>query len=103
MNETVILENCNKLVDLSALKTIPRLIVSNCFAFVSCEHVNQVGDLTFSVMGNLDFHSCSKNRGGNIQRLELYRIGRKYLCLGGLEDIPFVKISYGFAVAHRNI
>jgi hypothetical protein len=94
MNEMVILENCHKLVDLSALRTIPRLIISNC-SFVSCEHINQVRYLKLSAMDNLDFRLFRKNRGGNIQRLELSRVvvGCKRLRVEGLEDIPFLKIT----------
>jgi hypothetical protein len=95
LNGIVILENCQALTDLSALKKIPRLIVDNCPLCRNCEAVNGVRNLTLKWIGEMDFRPFRKNKGGNIQRLELCESWDSIPSLYGLEDIPFIKITGG--------
>jgi hypothetical protein len=93
MNGVVILEKCEALVDLSALKTVPRLVVDNCARFTNCEAINGVRDLTIKWIGKMDFRPFGKNRGGNVQRLELVKSWDSIPSTEGLGEIPFIKIT----------
>jgi hypothetical protein len=94
-NEIVVIDDCSHIVDLSALKRVPRLTLKRCRPFTNCEHFNQVRHLTVDLCNKWDFRPFGKNQGGNIQRLEIHNVWGRGDSLEGLGDIPFVKIIRG--------
>jgi hypothetical protein len=92
-NKIVIVTCCHKITDLSALKTVPRVIINYCESFVNCEDLNQVHYLTIKrIYFKLDFSGLKREKGCRVHRLELLDCV-KLVSFKGLDEIPFLKIT----------
>jgi hypothetical protein len=91
-NKTVIIKSCRNITDLSALRTVPRVIVDDCDKFVNCEDLNQVQHLTIvGVHRRMAFSGLKRENGCRVRRLELLKCGSN-LSFQKLNEIPFLKI-----------
>jgi hypothetical protein len=88
-----IVKSCRNIRDLSALRTVPRVIIDPCSEFINCEDLNQVHYLTIrGVLRDMDFSGFRKEKGCRVHRLELLEcyLTRKF---HALDEIPFLKIT----------
>jgi hypothetical protein len=75
-NRTVTIEFCSNITDFSALKTVPRVIIDRCAAFVNCEDLNQVHYLTIvRASSEMNFSGLKREKGCRVHRLELLKCG----------------------------
>jgi hypothetical protein len=92
-NKTVIIKFCHFITDLSALRTVPRVIIDRCPSFTNCEDLNQVHYVTIERgFSTLDFSGLKRENGCRVHRLELLEC-HKLMSFKGLEEIPFLKIT----------
>jgi hypothetical protein len=92
-NKIVAITSCRNIRDLSALKTVPRVIVHRCADFAHCEDLNQVRYLTIEcVSTRADFSGLKREKGGRVHRLELLNCDAT-VAFKGLNEIPFLKIT----------